>query len=215
MNRREFIETLDQALVCMGLEPCQDFVKEQLFLFNELLLKWNRRINLTGHKTAKESLEKNFIDSLALVPLMVKIKGKVLDIGSGAGFPGLVLKIYFSCLNFTFIEVDRKKTAFLATVIRELKITGAEILTEFLTIKNIKLLGLESRFEAVVSRATASVDHLFPLAKKCLKKDGIYLAMTSDEFFLEGEKEKIEECSYSLPFSNLKRKIIVLKNDKL
>ena len=92
----------------------------------KLLMKWNRRINLTGVKSAEECLRLHFGESLVLLN-HVAVEGPLLDIGSGAGFPGLALKIFLPELPVTLLEPSTKKRAFLQEVARTLNLQGVEV----------------------------------------------------------------------------------------
>src|SRR5690242_5864954 len=103
MNQNLWSRNLISGLQQMSLPPLSEETISNLFHYNQILLKWNQKINLTAHRSEEESLEKNFLDCLSLLSL-VRETSKTIDIGSGAGFPGLVLKITFPSLKMSLIE---------------------------------------------------------------------------------------------------------------
>ena len=92
------------------------------------LLAWNNKINLISAKSERDIIIKHFIDSLTLLPYIKDETCRVLDIGSGAGFPGIPLKIAVSSLKVFLLESSRKKTSFLKHVIRSLDLTDAVVI---------------------------------------------------------------------------------------
>lgn len=183
-----------------------------LFHFHEILLKWNSKLNLTGHKGELESIEKNFIDSLTLIPFL-KDDIRILDFGSGAGFPGLILKIIFPKSFFILVESDQRKSAFLATVIRELKLDKVEIFPKRVDVCHPPQNFIQN-LDALVSRATVSAERLLLLAGSCLKKEAMLIVMANKDFVLDIELSDFsidKNFDYELPYSFLKRKLICFK----
>jgi 16S rRNA (guanine527-N7)-methyltransferase len=115
----------------------------QLSRYLELLLHWNRRINLTGLREPREIVRRLFGESLA-ISRVVHLRGWLVDVGSGAGFPGLALKLVTADLRVTLIEARQKKCAFLKEVIRQCGFTGVEVVA--------------ARFEDWVARPVAKAD---------------------------------------------------------
>ena len=106
--------------------PLSSQVLESVRLYLDLLMKWNRKINLTSVKRADECVTRHFGESLFLLRHR-RIEGPLLDIGSGAGFPGLALKIFLPELGVTLLEPSTKKRAFLKEVARILNLQGVEV----------------------------------------------------------------------------------------
>ena len=104
---------------------------EQFLAYLDLLLKWNRRINLTSLRTPDEIISRHFLDSLLLLPHLPET-GRLLDIGSGAGFPGLPLKIVRPGLSVDLVEATAKKASFLKEAVRRLGLPGVNVFTVFL-----------------------------------------------------------------------------------
>src|SRR5689334_12618331 len=97
---------------------------DKLRVYHDLLIKWQNSINLISPNTVSEAWERHFLDSVQLSPLIPPTAGTLYDIGTGAGFPGLVLAILRPELPVSLIESDSKKCAFLQTVSRE---TGTKV----------------------------------------------------------------------------------------
>jgi 16S rRNA (guanine527-N7)-methyltransferase len=137
------------------------------------LRRWNARINLTALKTDRDIIVKLFLDSLALVPFL-NTPSSLADLGSGAGFPGLVLKIARPELALTLVESRGKKAAFLEYLASLLKLDQVEVANLHLTPGLAREWG--PRFDAVVSRAAFSLTQLAELAGPVLKPGGVLLA---------------------------------------
>jgi len=102
---------------------------EQLSLYLELLLRWNRRVNLTGLRDPRTIVRRLFGESLYLSRI-VELRGWLVDVGSGAGFPGLALKLVAPDLRLTLIEARQRKCAFLKEVVRECGFYAIDVVTE-------------------------------------------------------------------------------------
>jgi 16S rRNA (guanine527-N7)-methyltransferase len=135
--------------------------------YAELLKKWNRRINLVGRGTIDDLWRRHMLDSAQLLPLIPDSAGSLVDLGSGAGFPGLVLAIC-GVENVHLIESDRKKCAFLREVARE---TATPV-----TIHNKRIEEIESfQVDIVTSRALAPLPKLLDMAARFAEKHSILL----------------------------------------
>jgi len=126
----EIGELLAAGLAAMGLSPGHQ-VEEALLLYQKILLKWNRRMNLIARNTAAvDCLEKHFLDSLTLLPFFPSMGGgkKLVDVGSGAGFPGLVMAVALADLQVVLVEPRAKRVSFLRHVIRTLGLQNVEVI---------------------------------------------------------------------------------------
>ena len=130
-------------------------MEQKLNTYQQLLHKWQKRINLVSNSTISESWERHFQDSLQLIDLIHKEAKTVLDLGSGAGFPGLVIAISRPDLNVYLVEADQKKCSFLKTVSRETK-TAVHIIND-----RIENSDIENPPDIISARALASLDQLF------------------------------------------------------
>lgn len=100
-----------------------------LVTYQELLLRWNRRINLTALRTPRRIVRQLFGESLYLTRVLV-LRGRLLDVGTGAGFPGLALKMAVPSLDLTLIEANRRKCAFLKEVVRICGLAGVRVVSK-------------------------------------------------------------------------------------
>ncbi|MDH5411490.1 MAG: 16S rRNA (guanine(527)-N(7))-methyltransferase RsmG, partial [Alphaproteobacteria bacterium] len=152
--------------------------------YAEMLEKWNQRINLVGRGTVEDLWRRHMLDSAQLLPLIPPDTGSVADLGSGAGFPGLVLAIC-GVKNVHLIEADRKKCAFLREVARE---TDTPV-----TIHNKRIEEIESfQADIVTSRALAPLPKLLDMAAPFTKKHSILLFLkgrSADGELTEAAKE--------------------------
>lgn len=156
----------------------------RLHRYAETLEKWNRRINLVGRGTVDDLWRRHMLDSAQLLPLIPEGAGSLVDLGSGAGFPGLVLAIC-GVENVHLIEADRKKCAFLREVVRE---TGAAV-----SIHNRRIEEIESfQADVVTSRALAPLPKLLDMAGRFSKKHSILLFLkgrSADRELTDAAKE--------------------------
>jgi len=104
---------------------------DQFLAYLDLLLKWNRKMNLTALRTPAEIISRHFLDSLLLLPHLPQ-NARLLDIGSGAGFPGLPLKIARPGLTIDLVEATAKKASFLKEAVRRLGLSGMNVIPVFL-----------------------------------------------------------------------------------
>ena len=121
---------LERGAQALDLDLAQEQI-EQFLGYLDLLLKWNRKMNLTALRTPAEIISRHFLDSLALLPYLPET-GRLLDIGSGAGFPGLPVKIVRPGLTVDLVEATAKKVSFLKEAIRRLGLSGVEVWPLFL-----------------------------------------------------------------------------------
>lgn len=187
---------------------------EQLRLLGrhvDLLLKWNKSINLTAITDPEEVLEKHVLDSLALVPVLPQ--GSLLDAGTGAGFPGIPAAIARPDLEVMLTDSVQKKVAFLKNVLAELRLPKVKAVA-------VRLTGDPAeeqlqRVHCAVSRAFAAPKEWLALAEHYVLPGGVAICMmgpaeTAPEAV--GELHLKEELSYQLPFSGAQRRLAIYKH---
>jgi 16S rRNA (guanine527-N7)-methyltransferase len=190
---------------------------EQFLYYAGELLKWNARINLTGLKTAQEVVVKHFLDSLA-VWSRVKDLDSLADIGSGAGFPGLPLKLVLPHLHLTLIEPTAKKTAFLHFVMAHLGLSDVEVRQIYLTASEARRWG--PSFQGVITRATFPLTQYIEIGAPLVKPGGRLLAMKGpgldeaewQEAVSQGRQDDLrnpEKYEYNLPLAEERRLLII------
>lgn len=161
---------------------------DKLQLYHDLLIKWQRRINLISPKTINESWQRHFLDSAQLFRLLSYTDKSIFDLGSGAGFPGLILSL-MGASQINLLESDQRKCVFLSEVIRQ---TGSNAKVHNLRIESYP----EKATAAVVtSRACASLDSLLGYALPLLSQDGECLFLKG-----RGAEEEIEEAQKNWSF---------------
>jgi 16S rRNA (guanine527-N7)-methyltransferase len=191
---------------------------EAFDLYLRELLKWNQKMNLTAIRSEKGIVLKHFVDSLSVYPYIPKTC-PLLDIGSGAGFPGIPLKIAQPNLEMTLIDSVRKKVDFQKHIIRILGLKRIEAIHGRIQDKGI-LQGLGGRFDITLSRAFSDLRTLLILSFPFLKERGWVIAMKGeverDEIRLltetEGTRYQLQKnISLILPFSSFKRTILLFE----
>ena len=163
-------ETILQVLqdTRLGLDIETSRVVSQIRQYLQLLLKWNQKINLTAEKDPEEILKKHVFDSLQYCRA-IEPGFRVMDIGSGAGFPGIVLKIIFPQLQLALVESQRKRCSFLETVVRDLEM-------EQVTVFNARADDISGnqagQFDVVVFRAVSGAQECLSLSEEFLPSGG-------------------------------------------
>lgn len=192
-------------------------VRTDLFLsYVDLLRKWGKRINLSSVLTDREIIIKHLIDSLTVAEFMPP-GSRVIDIGTGAGFPGIPLSIYDPSLNVTLLESVGKKVAFLKDAKRSLGLDGIDIRRGRAEEVDREMRG---GFDRVTFRALGSVDTVVALGAPYLDIGGEMVIMKGPRGKKEwgdyasrypGDMELLLTKELELPFSGEKRAIIVAK----
>lgn len=203
----------DRDLLIEGLQRMDlklfDQVIDQLMTYLDLVEKWNRVYNLTAIRERDEMIKLHFLDSLSILK-NVHVKN-ILDVGSGAGFPGIVLAITQPELKVTVMDSVNKKTTFMQQVKSELSLTNLDVVNS-----RVEDYQPTTLFEAVTSRAFSNLKNMMSLTQHTLKKEGVWLAMKSKD--VKQELEAFEKNQYTLiplevPFINAERYLVILKKD--
>lgn len=196
----------------------------QFLKYYELLIEWNGFMNLTAITDYNEVMKKHFVDSMSLIKAYdVSQKVSVIDVGTGAGFPGLALKIAYPNLQVTLLDSLNKRINFLNEVISQLDLTGVETVhgraEDFA--KPDKLRG---KFDLCVSRAVANMSTLSEYCLPFVKVGGKFISYKSEKIneemsvaknaitLLGGKFEKSEE--FMLPDSDIYRNLVVIRKVK-
>ena len=148
-----------------------DEMLEKLVDYIYLLHKWNATYNLTALKNPGDMLTHHVLDSLSVVPFLVKSRN-ILDVGSGGGLPGLVLAIVYPEKHVSMVDIVQKKTAFLNQARIELGLDNVTIHTG-----RVEKLQVEKKFDAIISRAFSSLPDFVGLSGHLLDRNGRFYAM--------------------------------------
>lgn len=195
--------------------------KEQagmFFNYMNLLLEWNEKINLTAITEEKEVIVKHFVDSLT-ISKYIPVGASLIDVGTGAGFPGIPLKIIRDDLKITLLDSLQKRINFLDVVIKELKLKNIETIHA-----RVEEFGKNSKyresFEVATSRAVANLSTLTEYLLPLVKLRGIAICMkgSSVEEELENSKKAINVLGgkvsnvfeFDLPKTDIKRNVVIV-----
>ena len=163
MNIKEILE--DPHLNISPTAPLEQMVS-QFDSYLDLLVKWNQKINLTSEKSSQDILLRHIFDSLQYAPV-ISPKDEIVDIGSGAGFPGIPLKIIYPELVATLIESQRKRCSFLETVIFELGLKATKVIND-----RAEKISPKRLAEAVIFRGVSDIKSCLELAIPFLGREG-------------------------------------------
>ena len=172
MNQDRFIEELEKINIKINQQQIQ-----QLHRYYELLIEWNQKINLTGITQEDQVYLKHFFDSATLYKAIQLENIETLDVGTGAGFPGIVLKILFPHLKVTLVDSLNKRIQFLNLVIHELglnDITAIHARAEEFAHNHIE------QFDIVTARAVAPLNILVEYCLPMVEKNGYFIPMKAN-----------------------------------
>lgn len=172
----DFPEVLSRGFTqILERPPCPAEV-DAFSRYLRLLLQWNRVQHLTSYRRPAEIVEKLFLDSLLFLRWVPPGRARLLDLGAGAGIPGLPLKIVKPEITLTLVEARRRRASFLTAVVRELALDGVSVLAG----RAEDLLeadpGLQAEFDVVVTRAVGPLPSILPLAMAFLRSGGRLIA---------------------------------------
>lgn len=211
---------LRENLKKIGCEP-NDLQCEQLNNFHKILCEWNEFMNLTGITEYNEVVIKHFVDSLAVnCVYSFKKTDRVVDIGTGAGFPGIPLKIMYPDTRFTLLDSLNKRIKFLDEVIRINSLDGIETLhgraEDYARDKNYR-----EAFDVCVSRAVANLSTLSEYCLPYVKVGGVFISYKAGQLdeelkaseraikLLGGEIKEVHKLT--LPDTDIDRTFVVIK----
>lgn len=175
-----------------------------------MLKKWNSIYNLTAIRDINSMLTHHLLDSLSVVSFLSECH-QILDVGSGAGFPGLVLAIVFPDKKISVVDTVRKKTIFMNQIKMELALNNVTVYTS-----RVENLTVESKFDGIISRAFSSLSDFVGRSSHLLKKNGKFYAMKGlipiDEIGNLDSAWKIDRIEpLNVPRLDAKRHLIVIE----
>lgn len=189
MTKDEFLKILAER----GLE-LSDRQMKQFCTYAAFLKEYNEKINLTAICEFEEVLDKHFYDSL-LLSFDVKMKGTLVDVGTGAGFPGVVLKIAYPSLRVILIEPLMKRCVFLNELINELGLEGIEVINT--RGEDYSLIHREE-YDYVTARAVTNLNALIEVCGAMVKKNGYFIALrgSSGQSEINGAGNAIKQMNF-------------------
>ena len=221
MNREEFKKNFEKYLVKLQIELNEEQIGK-FYDYMNLLIEWNEKINLTAITEPKEIIIKHFVDSLT-ISKNIKAGAQVIDVGTGAGFPGIPLKIYRDDIEIVLLDSLNKRINFLNDVIEKIS------LTKISTVHGrAEELGhnkkYREKFDVSTSRAVANMATLSEYLIPFVKINGIVIMMKGSEVKQEIEESKkainilggsvTNTEEFNLPNTEIKRNIILIKKEK-
>lgn len=215
-NTDQFLKDMN----CLGISLCDEQVKKFL-LYYEMLIEWNKMINLTAITDYEDVMKKHFVDSLSLVKVCDMTGSlSLIDVGTGAGFPGLALKIAFPDIKVTLLDSLSKRIHFLDEVILKLGIRGVN--TVHGRAEDYAKQGkLRESFDLCVSRAVANLSILTEYCLPFVKVNGLFVSYKSERVSEELENAghaisilggKVEnKVELMLPNSDIYRNLVMIR----
>lgn len=195
---------------------------EQFFEYMKLLIEWNEKMNLTAITEPEEIIVKHFVDSIT-ISNEIENNSKIVDVGTGAGFPGIPLSIMNPTLKITLVDSLNKRLIFLREVVNKLNLKSIEIIHA-----RAEELGQDKKyresFDYATSRAVAKLavlsEYLIPLVRKNGKIISMKAGGAQEEIkeaqqaikVLGGKMEKVEE--FMLPETDIERTIVIIKKEE-
>ncbi|NIA08967.1 MAG: 16S rRNA (guanine(527)-N(7))-methyltransferase RsmG [Nitrospiraceae bacterium] len=216
MKRQNKIKALlEELLLKGGLTPTEE-ISRGLMAYLEELHSWNQHINLTGLKTLEDMALKHIGDTLVLLQHLPKGIHYLLDIGTGAGSPGLVLKFFCPDLNIVLVDAVRKKVSFLNTVIAKTGLTGIWAEHGRVGSTGIPRHSPPGGFDVIVSQAVGPLAELMHMALPLLSVDGLIIAMKGPNIDRELREKGLIGCKIRIiraqvPVSGQERSLIVIQ----
>jgi len=198
---------LERGLAALGLAlRAEELARFERYL--DLLEKWNRVYNLTAIRSRERMVTHHLLDSLAILP---HVKGpRVLDVGSGAGLPGIPLAIADAELQVTLLDSNHKKTAFLRQAVAELGVKNAAVEAE-----RVESWRTNARFETIVSRAFSDLGEFVTASGRLLAPGGIIAAMKGvhpgEEIErMPGEFQVVNVVKLAVPELDAERHLVIV-----
>ncbi len=210
---------LHELLQQGGVTPSGELITNLRVYLGELY-SWNQRINLTGLKTMEEMAIKHVGDTLTLIRFLPKGVHHILDIGTGPGVPGLILKLFRPDLEIVLIDAIRKKVSFLNTVIAIIGLTGIWAEHCRVSPKDIPRHLPPEGFDVIVSQAVGPLDELASMARPLLSPNGLVIAMKGPKVDeeLEGKMGYLQRHGWKTgiiktqtPVSSFRRNLVMLR----
>lgn len=190
MEYKEFFKELEKHEIVLS-----SYQQDQFKKYEKILIEENEKINLTSITKSQEVVDKHFYDS-SLFLFYKKIEGTLVDVGTGAGFPGVVVKIIFPDIKLILIEPIKKRCIFLNKLVNELNLKDVEIINqraEDYSITN------RNKYDYVTARAVSNLNELIEVCGAMVKKDGYFICLRGKDG--RNEIDKAEKAIKTMGFS--------------
>ena len=197
---------LERGMQKLGLENIPQVISK-LLIYKELLIKWNKSFNLTSIKN-REVVTHHFLDCLSIIPFIKS--SSLLDVGSGAGLPGIIIAIVKPDIKVSLIDKVGKKIAFIKRVVPELEIKNIDTYHD-----RVELLTSEEKYDGIISRAFSNMDDFIKSTKHLIKSQGVWYGMKSkkilnDEMININQPWTLEKLD--VPFLDAERYLVKVSN---
>jgi len=193
---------LEKGMQILGFENIPQIISK-LLIYKELLIKWNNSFNLTSVKNT-EIVTHHFLDCLAVIPFIKS--STLLDVGTGAGLPGIVIAIVNPDIKVSLIDKVGKKITFIKRIIAELEIKNIETYHE-----RVELLTSEEKYDGIISRAFSNMEVFIESTKHVIKSQGVWYGMKSKKI-LDDEMININDPwvleKLDIPFLQAERYLV-------
>ena len=210
MNKELFKQELSKLNITLSEKQLN-----QLDKFYKLLIEWNEKINLTRITEYEEVYLKHFYDSLTIAKVVdLSTKETLCDVGTGAGFPGIVLKIVYPNLKITLVDSLQKRVKYLNTIIKDLELEDIHAI-------HYRGEDFKETFDVVTARAVANIEKLVNYTMHLVNTNGIFVAMKGNieeeltknvENKLNNKYKILQIEKFLLPIEKSNRSLIVIKN---
>ncbi len=216
MNKELFINSLKELNINIT-----DDALNKLEEYYNILIEENKKYNLTNITDKEQVYLKHFYDSLTITKIINIENMYICDIGSGAGFPGIVLKIVFPQIKIDLVEATEKRCNFLKLVIEKLNLKDISVINERAEIYSKKV---REKYDLVTSRAVAPLKHLLEYSIPLVKVNGYYVAMKGivdkeldniDNYYKKLNINLIKEIKFLLPQELSNRTLLLYKKNNI
>ncbi len=207
LKRLEENDLLKSGITLLDLDN-HEYLYTKLLIYIDLLIKWNKTYNLTSLTTKEDIITTHLLDCLSVVK---KIDGqRILDVGSGAGLPGLMIALARPTTHLCLIDKVAKKTSFMKQAVLELELSNVEVIHG-----RVEDLRVKNPFDMIVSRAFSEVEKFISLTQHLISKQGAWLIMKSKKIMTEDLKKldkAFEVEPIIVPYLEAERYLVRINN---